>query len=160
MARSTAKLQRWGAERLEALGAPQAGPVVSGAPPEPTVLLLLDRGTADDRRLERVLAATAALHPDRLQVAAAPADAVAARLRALQDGRRAFDSFDFDRWPAVAVLRGGRLVTTFHPRRVFFPEALQEREEREQVEIFLSKMVYYDPAKVKEQKSLELEAGA
>jgi hypothetical protein len=50
------------------------------------------------------------------------------------------------------------LVTTFHPRRVFFPDHLQEREEREQLEIFLAKMVFFDPERVKEQKSLELEA--
>lgn len=123
-----------------------------------TFLVLFDRDTPEDRRLAGILAAIAAERADRLRALAVPAEEVLSRLQAWQQGRRAYDTFDFTRWPAVGVFRRGRLVTTFHPRHVFFIDRLQEREEREQLEIFLAKMVDYDPASVKEQKNLELEA--
>lgn len=160
MAAKAAALARWKPEELDALVV--AKPAAADGPPGPadTVLLLFDRGGPDDARLARVLAAAAAAHRDRVRAGAVSAEAVRPRLQAWQEKRRAYDTFDFTRWPAVGVFRGGRLITTFHPRRVFFAEALQAREEREQIEIFLAKLVYYDPAAVKEQKSLELEAEA
>ena len=173
MPRGKQALERWNAEDFAGrLLLPPSVPSGEGEEPEArpegrmpavppqTTLVLFDRGTPDDRRLAGVLAAAAADHPDHLRAVAVPAGEVLPRLEAWQQGRRAFDTFDFRRWPSVGVFRLGRLVTTFHPRRVFFIERLQEREEREQIEIFLSKMVYYDPAKVKEQKNIELEAEA
>lgn len=154
MARGGEALQRLASDQIEAL----VRPAQEGAD-GPTTFVLADRGTADDARVARVLQEAAGDHSDRVKVAAAPADLLVARLQAWQEHRRAFDTFDFRRWPAVLVFRGGRLVTTFHPRHVFFAEKLQQREEREQLEIFLSKMVYFDPTKVKEQKNLEREAG-
>ena len=139
---------------------PATAPPGPGEAPPMTLLVLFDRGAPAERRLARVLAAAAAEHADRLQALAVTAADALPRLEQWQQGRRAVDTFDFRRWPAVGVFRRGRLVTTFHPRHVYFIDRLQEREEREQLEIFLAKMVYYDPARVKEQKNLELEAEA
>ncbi len=154
MARETLAPERLSREQFEALLS-EAG----AAGPE-TTLVLVDRGAPEDARMARVLASVGADHRDRVRVAAVPADAVLGRLEDWQAHRRVYDTFDFRRWPAVLVVRGGRLVTTFHPRHVFFEQRLQEREEREQMEIFLAKMVYYDPAQVKEQKNLPAEAEA
>lgn len=123
-------------------------------------LVLFDRGQPEDRRLGRALAGAAQAHADRLRVAAVPAQPLVDRLRAWQEGRHAVDSYTFTRWPVAGLFHRGRMVTTFHPRLVFFPERLQEQEDRVQLEIFLEKMVYFDPAGVKEQKNLELEARA
>jgi hypothetical protein len=158
-------LPEWTAAEFEALLAPPEG----GAPEEPdakaraaaeapVALVLFDRGTEDDVRLAGAVADVAAAHAGRLRAGRVAAATVQERLAKWQAARRAYDTFDFQRWPAVGVLREGRLVTTFHPRRVFFPDPLQEREEREQLEIFLAKMVFFDPARVKEQKSLQMEA--
>jgi|GEM_PF-5035557 len=164
MSRGMPALERWSGEEFTARALtppepPGEGAAAVSAPPQ-TTLVLFDRGTDEDRRMAAVLTAAAADHADRLRVASVSASDVLPRLESWQEARRALDSFDFRRWPAVGVFRRGRLVTTFHPRRVFFAEPLQQREEREQVETFLAKMVYYDPAKVKEQKNIELEAEA
>lgn len=153
MAKGTRTLQRWTEPEFV------AGALDQEASSGQTVLVLFDRGTPEDRRLEGSLAAVAAGHSDRVRAAAVPAEAVLPRLQAWEAGRRAVDTFSFDRWPAVGVFRQGRLITTFHPRRVFFAEPLQAREDGEQLEIFLQKMVYFDPARVKEQKNVEAEAG-
>lgn len=174
MARRTADLQRLTPQDVEALVVPpkkrgddgghgegEEAPTAGRAEaPAETVFVLFDRGTADDARIARALAAVAERHRGRVGAATAAAEPLLPRLQQWQDARRAYDTFDFRRWPAVGVFRAGRLITTFHPRHVFFADDLQEREEREQLEIFLSKMVYFDPAQVKEQKSLELEAEA
>ena len=141
----------------------QAGPAGNGAiptPPEETLLALFDRGTAEDRRLARVLATSAGRHADRLRVVGVPAAGLREQIRHWGEARRSFDSFDFQRWPVVGLFRFGQLITTFHPRLVFPDDRLQEREEAEQLEIFLAKMVYYDPAQVKAQKNFELGAEA
>ncbi len=169
-ARRGSALEQWGAQQLDALSQDGGAEASATAAPdhegraavaarERAVFVLFDRGTPDDARCGRALAAVAAGHADRVRAVRVAEPEVRARLDAWRASRRAYDTYDFDRWPAVGVFRGGHLVTTFHPRRVFFPEPLQEREEREQLEIFLAKMVYFDPAQVKEQKSLQLEAG-
>jgi hypothetical protein len=167
MARKGQALERWRPEDVEALVRMEPGTTPGAGPREgqtpdaaETVLVLFDRGTPDDARTARVLAAVAGEHRDRVRAASVPAEPLLPRLQSWQERRRAYDTYDFRRWPAVGVFRGGRLITTFHPRRVFFDDRLQEREEREQLEIFLSKMVYYDPAQVKEQKNLGLQAEA
>lgn len=162
MPKARSELPRWSAEEFARRVLGSEADAAGEAPPAPpvTTLVLFDRGTPDDQRTAAVLAAAATEHADRLRAAAVPATDALPRLQAWQDARRSVDSFDFRRWPAVGVFRRGRLVTTFHPRQVFFPGRLQEREEREQLEIFLAKMVYYDPAQVKEQKGLDMEAEA
>ncbi len=134
-------------------------PAAQGEGSEISTLLLLDRGQPDDARLARVLAAAAQEHPDRLRAARVDAREILPRLQAWQAARKAVDSFHFGLWPVAALFRGGRLITTFHPRRVFFDDRLQEPEERAQLEVFLGKMVFYDPSQVKEQKNLAVEAG-
>lgn len=164
MSRGRSALQRWSGEEFAARALTRPEPAAEGSPVAEgtarTTLVLFDRGTAEDRRMAGVLTAAAAEHGDRVDAVSVAATEVLPRLQSWQEGRRAVDSFDFQRWPAVGVFRRGRLVTTFHPRRVFFADTLQEREDREQLEIFLGKMVYYDPAKVKEQKNIESEAEA
>ena len=123
-------------------------------------LVLFDRGQPEDRRFARSLARAAAAHPERLHVAAVEAQPLVERLQAWQQGRHAVDSYTFTRWPVAGLFHAGRMVTTFHPRLVFFPERLQEQEDLSQLEIFLEKMVYFDPTGVKEQKNLEVEARA
>ncbi len=159
--RGTAKLagmRRWSVADLEreALTPPAEGAQDEGV----TILALFDRGLPEDARLGRSLLAAAEAHAGRVRAVALPADAVRERLQTWDSGRRAFDSFDWRLWPVVGVFRHGRLITSFHPRHLFFDERLQEREDREQLEIFLDKMVFFDASKVKEQKNLELEARA
>lgn len=157
MARTTQALERWTAADLRARAlTPPTGEGEAG----PTLLVLLDHGTAADQLLAGVLAQAAAAHSDRVQAAAVAADQLQAELQAWQEKRGALNTYDFAQVPLAAVFRRGRLVTTFHPRQVFFNERLQRREAQEQLEIFLAKMVYYDPARVKLQKNLEQEAGA
>ncbi len=133
---------------------------LEGAAEASWTLVLFDRGRPEDRRLGRVLARAAEDHGDRVRVAAVSAQDVLERLRHWQDGRRAVDSFSFTRWPVAGLFRHGHIITTFNPRLVFFPEHLQQEEEHSQLEVFLEKMVYYDPAAVKAQKNIEVEAGA
>ena len=138
---------------------PAPQPPAGGGRPAETLLVLFQRDTPEDRRCARVLAEVAAAHADRVRALAVPAEDIRAQLDRWQKQRQSYDTYDFRRLPAVGVFRGGHLVTTFCPRLVFYDEHLQEREEREQLEIFLSKMVYFDPAAVKEQKNLELATG-
>jgi hypothetical protein len=142
----------------EGEGAEAPEPAQPPAPAE-TYLILFDRGTEDDRRLARVLAQAAAQHADRVRAYRIPVEALSEHIARWERERRAYDSYTFRFWPVVGVFRRGRFLTTFHPRLVFYDRRLQEREEAEQLEIFLSKLVYYDPAQVKVQKNLELEAG-
>ena len=136
----------------------QTEPPAPDAAGQEWTLVLFDRGQPEDARLGRALARAAQAHPDRVRVAAVQAQALVDHLRAWQDGRQAVDSLTFTRWPVAGLFHGGRMVTTFHPRLVFFPERLQEQEDASQLEIFIHKMVYYAPEAVKEQKNLELEA--
>ena len=154
MARAGEVLPQLDADQIEGL----VRPAEEAAGEPVTTLVLVDRGTDEDRRMAGALQSIEAEHRDRVRAAAVRADLILPRLQAWQEHRRAFDTFDFRRWPAVLLFRGGRLLTSFHPRQVFFEEKLQVREDIEQLNIFLSKMVYFDPAKVKEQKNLELEA--
>ncbi len=140
--------------------APAGDAAASPTPPEETLLALFDRGTVEDRRLARVLATSAGRHADRVRAVGVPAAGLQEQVRRWGDARRSFDSFDFQRWPVVGLFRSGQLITTFHPRLVFPDDRLQEREEDEQLEIFLAKMVYYDPSQVKVQKNFELGAEA
>lgn len=130
------------------------------APDQEWTLVLFDRGQPEDDRLGRALVRAAKAHPDRVRVAAVEAQPLVDHLRAWQENRQAVDSLTFTRWPVAGLFHGGRMVTTFHPRQVFFPERLQEQEDSSQLEIFIEKMVYYTPEAVKEQKNLALEARA
>lgn len=129
-----------------------AGDPAPEAPGE-TLLVLFDRGSPEDRRLERVLAQGVVVHRGRLRAVQVSVAGLQDQFERWQSQRHAYDTYDFGRWPAVGVFRGGRLITTFHPRSVFRDARLQEREELEQLQIFVSKMVDYDPAQVKEQKN-------
>jgi hypothetical protein len=124
--------------------------------PDVTTFVLFDRGTEEDRITQDALADAVRRHAGRMRAFRADARAFASYFQELQAGRRDFDSFDFNRWPAVGVYRRGRLLTTFNPRRVFYLPKLQAREVREQLDVFLTKMVYYDPSKVREQTNLEV----
>ncbi len=155
-----AGLEPWSAADLEqrALNAPAQDD--AGADDGVTLLALFDRGLAEDARFGRSLASVAKAHAGRVRAVVVPADDVRGRMETWEAGRRAFDSFDWQHWPLAGVFRHGRLITSFHPRHLFFQEQLQEREEREQLEIFLDKMAFFDADRVKEQKNLELEARA
>ena len=154
-----AGMAQWSAADLERQALSPTVEDVHGADEDGvTLLALFDRGLPEDARLARSMAAAAAAHAGRVRVVAVPAEEMREHLQTWEAGRRAFDSFDWQHWPLAGVFRNGRLITSFHPRLLFFNDGLQEREEREQLDIFLEKMVYFDAAKVKEQKNLELES--
>lgn len=121
-----------------------------------TTFVLFDRGSEEDRYAEQALADAVRQHGDRIRAFRADAREFQDYFRDLMERRREFDTYDFNRWPVVGVYRKGRLLTTFNPRRVFYTPQHQVREVREQLEIFLEKMVYYDPSRVREQTNLEV----
>lgn len=61
---------------------------------------------------------------------------------------KGYSAYDFDRLPALALFRKGQLVTTFNPILPLGEESVQYHDIRYQFQRFLSKFVYYDPAKV------------
>lgn len=146
-------------EILPRLSASDFAEAVEQAKSEQAVFLLLLGGSHVDSLVERGIARVVDQHRDKVRVYAAPAGEFTDRIEAWHNGRRTYDTFSFDRLPVMAFFRGGKLLTTFRPREVFFIEKLQEREVAEQFELFLDKMVFFDPEQVKEQKNLELEAG-
>ncbi len=156
-------LERWSAEEFTARVLTPSEPPGEGSTevgPPLTTLVLFDEGTSEDLRLAGVLASAAADHADRVRAAVVRASDLRSHLESWEAHRSAVHTCDFSQRPVVGVFRRGRLLTTFRPRPVFFAESLQRREDREQLEIFLEKLVYFDPAKVKEQKTIEVEAGA
>jgi hypothetical protein len=119
-------------------------------------LVLFASGDAFDRATEQALAEAQHEHAGRLRAFRAAYADFADEFARLEAERKDIDTFNFMRAPVVGLYRGGRLITTFNPRRVFFIEKQQAREIRSQLHIFLSKMVFFDPAKVREQVNLEV----
>ncbi len=130
--------------------------VVGGAAAEQSIFVLFTVGPEDE--LEQALAPVVERHRGRVRLYKASAEEFRERIARWQAARRAYDSYSFDRLPTIGLFRGGKLLTTFRPRQVFYIDKLQRREAAEQFEIFLQKMVYFDPDTVKEQKNLPLEA--
>jgi hypothetical protein len=124
--------------------------------PNISYLVLFDGGTPEDRWTEEALAAAEHAHPDRIRAFKAPLRDFLDDFAAMEANRREVDTFNFRRLPIVGLYRRGRLITTFNPRRVYFDPKLQAREVRSQLEIFLRKLVFYDPARVREQTNLEV----
>jgi hypothetical protein len=122
--------------------------------PERTTFILFDGGSAEERLAARALADAQSAHAAKLRAFRAPAGEFADYVEAQTRARRAFDTYDFQRRPCLGVYRGGRLLTTFSPRRVFFDPRLQLREARTQLEICIEKFCYYDPQLVREQTNI------
>ncbi|HVB11427.1 MAG TPA: hypothetical protein VNM16_13815 [Bacillota bacterium] len=109
-----------------------------------------------DGTTEGALAEAQHEHGDKVRAFKAPYAEFAAEFARLVAGRKDIDTFNFQRAPVVGLYRHGQLVTTFNPRRVFYIDKQQAREVRSQLEIFLHKMVFFDPTKVREQVNLEV----
>ena len=61
---------------------------------------------------------------------------------------KGYTAIDFDRHPAAALFRQGRLITTFNPILPLGEESVQYHDVRYQFQRFLQKFVYFDPAKL------------
>ncbi len=128
-------------------------------------LVLFVSGDPHDAATEQALAEAQHEHPDRVRAFKATYADFADEFARLEAERKDIDTYNFKRAPVVGLYRGGRLITTFNPRRVFYIEKQQAREVRSQLAIFLRKLVYFDPSKVRDQVNLEVadkkaEAGA
>ena len=119
-------------------------------------LVLFVSGDPHDAATEQALAETQQEHPDLIRAFKADYADLADEFARLEAERRDIDTYNFTRAPVVGLYRSGRLITTFNPRRVFFIEKQQAREVRMQLAIFIRKMVFFDPAKVREQVNLEV----
>lgn len=131
--------------------------VIGGAPADQSIFVLFTAAPGEDE-FEQALAPVVERHRDRVRLYKARAEEFRERIASWQSARRAYDTYCFDRLPTLGLFRGGKLLTTFTPRLVFYIDKLQRREAAEQFEIFLQKMVYFDPDSVKVQKNLPLEA--
>jgi hypothetical protein len=119
-------------------------------------LVLFTSGDPMDRDTEHALAEAQHSHPDRVRAFKAKYADFAEEFARLEAERKDIDTFNFRRAPVVGLYRRGRLITTFNPRRVFYADRQQAREIRSQLDIFLRKMVFFDPSKVREQVNLEV----
>jgi hypothetical protein len=119
-------------------------------------LVLFTSGDPFDAATEQALAEAQHEHHDRVRAFKATYAEFADEFARLDAERRDIDTFNFRRAPVVGLYRGGRLITTFNPRRVFYIEKQQAREIRSQLAIFVRKLVYFDPAKVRDQVNLEV----
>jgi hypothetical protein len=129
---------------------------VLGAEDDLSYFVLFQSGDPWDGATEEALAEAAHAHPDKIRAFSAKFGDFAAEFQKLESERKDIDTFNFRRAPVVGLYRHGRLITTFNPRRVFYIDRQQEREIRSQLDIFLRKMVFFDPSKVREQVNLEV----
>lgn len=129
---------------------------VAGADDDLSYLVLFETGGPDEAATRAALAAAGNAHPERIRVFRAPFAGFREEFAKMEAERKDIDSFNFRRAPVVGLYRQGRLVTTFNPRRIFYIPKQQAREVHDQLAIFLNKMVFFDPGKVREQVNLEV----
>ncbi|HEX6988869.1 MAG TPA: hypothetical protein VF282_05315 [Bacillota bacterium] len=58
---------------------------------------------------------------------------------------KGYHAYNLDKFPAVALFRAGRLVTTFNPTLSSQERGLQYLDAKRQFQRFLDKFVHYDP---------------
>ncbi|MBX6350628.1 MAG: hypothetical protein IRZ11_03850 [Clostridia bacterium] len=118
--------------------------------------LLFSDGSDVAEVLHDVLAEACQRH-DGIAGFVADGEEFAAVRRRYEEGRHIVDTFHLDELPVIALFRKGRLVTTFEPWIHYAGRRFWRRDLAGQFEVFLEKMVYYDPTKVSDQKNLKLE---
>lgn len=127
--------------------------VLSG---EGSILVLFSDDSEVARVLHGVLSRAVAEH-EGLTGYVADGEAFSEIRKRYEEKRHLTDTFHLDALPVIALFRKGKLITTFEPWLHYAGKRLWRQDLSGQFEIFLEKMVYFDPTKVREQKNLHLD---
>ncbi|MBT9259311.1 MAG: hypothetical protein KM310_06100 [Clostridiales bacterium] len=123
---------------------------------EGTVFVLFEDGSPVAEKLARVLKEALDRDP-KLTGYIASGEEFSDVREQYEASRHIVDTYHLDLLPVIALFRKGNLITTFEPWIHYHDQKYWLRDLNRQFQVFLQKMVYYDPTKVREQKNLKLE---